>query len=224
MRFSDTALQVSPPAQWPKPASVQSHDIIWCKEPCEDAFLFTLDNAPYFLHETTHNIPPYKVNAALAYPALPDAFFLLTTFTCYHAPVAEWLSRALATHYRFSESLMMNIHTALHEAVTNAVIHGNLDIHGQFKCMKGFDAYYAHVHYRLNNPKYHFTHIAIAVIRRPSSIILCVSDEGEGYQGGRDCESSGVLPPGLGLSIIREQCSAVRVLQGGSAIEMEFAV
>jgi anti-sigma regulatory factor (Ser/Thr protein kinase) len=202
-----------------------SKDIFLCNKPSEEAFLFTLDNAPYFLYETANHSLPQKADAAFTHAESFDALFMLTNQTCFSAPVCQWMSNALAKHYRLTRALTQRIHTAMHEALSNAVIHGNLNVHGRYKNIQDFEAYYAHIHSRLVMAKHRDQRVTIAVTRCYGSLTVHISDEGHGYYQARYPKlTTEPLMAERGLAVIRELCPVVTTLRAGSTIQLHFTV
>lgn len=115
-----------------------------------------------------------------------------------------------------------NILTALHEALLNALIHGNLGAHSDYNnTYKMFDHFAAISGMLLQNknPKT----ITLQLEFPENELIVSVTDQGNGFS------QDAIVPPGesalhgRGMAIIRECCDTVDITDGGRTIIMRFA-
>jgi hypothetical protein len=110
----------------------------------------------------------------------------------------------------------------LHEALLNALIHGNLGAHSDYNnAYKMFD-HFAAISNMLLHKKEPKT-ITLQLEFTPDEIIISVTDQGSGFS------EHAIVPPGesalhgRGMAIIRECCDTVDITDGGRTIIMRFA-
>lgn len=143
---------------------------------------------------------------------------------CFSKPVAQNITLSLKKYLRLSEQLAQNIHTCLHEAIANAIIHGNLGLPGSLKTEKPLPEYYQQVEERLKDSAYFFTRVNIMIAQTRKTLFLDVQDEGCGYPHHLYFSETSKLQPHQGISLIRNSCSSAEVRGCGNHIHMEFAL
>ncbi|WP_245986302.1 ATP-binding protein [Azospirillum thermophilum] len=163
--------------------------------------------------------------------AAADLFVSVTTATANTLQVARLVVQALAARRALTEERGGDIEFALHEAVSNAVVHGNLQVQG----MKGLtvaalERFSQDLADRLAEPALARRRVEIGLRIAGETLWIDVADEGEGFlpaapdapaPPGRvaGCESSG-----RGLDLIGSVARSLRLLDGGRRIRMEFAL
>lgn len=160
-----------------------------------------------------------------------DLFVSVTTATANTLQLARHLVQALAARHPLPEERGSDIEFALHEAVSNAVVHGNLQVQG----MKGLtvealERFSQDLADRLADPALARRRVEVGLRLAGETLWIEVADEGEGFlpaapdapaPPGRiaGCESSG-----RGLDLIGSVVRSLRLLDGGRRIRMEFAL
>lgn len=124
--------------------------------------------------------------------------------------------------------------TAIGEAVSNGVVHGNLELNSPpMGGIDDFTTFYRKIDVRLNNSNYGNRHVMVQTWADSDGVWVCVTDEGLGYRpfkekraGGTETDG-GSLPKekrrsGRGLEIINTFSKEVRVDNEGRRISMRF--
>ncbi|HYE49091.1 MAG TPA: ATP-binding protein [Azospirillaceae bacterium] len=147
----------------------------------------------------------------------------LTTASAFSLDTSAIVSEALCDAGAVESPRRHEVELALHEALTNAVVHGNLGIpKGPADTARAFNAFYAEVRRRLADPARAYLRVAIDAAWEPGILDLSVTDEGEGYdfsavEAGRvDAKS------GRGLQIMREMAQSVSVTEDGRRLSLRF--
>ena len=148
--------------------------------------------------------------------------FSYTTEACYRADAAQRIMQDLEQRHSIPYARKDDMRTALHEALVNAVIHGNLGIHGTFRDADSLAAYYALVDAHLAHPSMRLLPVRVLCFIHEDTLTLEVSDSGSGYPYARYLSSLDALQPQQGLRLIHSCSDAVRVTRGGSCIQMDF--
>ncbi|MBI5121152.1 MAG: ATP-binding protein [Rhodospirillales bacterium] len=180
--------------------------------------------------------PPYAVIEA---PAPDQAFggrlkralenkgllLSLSTATGFNADLTSLLCAACRQRMDFSDERLSDIETAVEEALSNAMVHGNLDIASVLRNDPAdFDQYCDLVNERLTTPNYADRRIEILMTWSRDGIDVEVHDEGRGY----DISNFQALPQveakcGRGFSLIRDLASNVTIAEHGRSLTMSFA-
>ncbi|CAH2603088.1 ATP-binding protein [Rhodovastum atsumiense] len=142
-------------------------------------------------------------------PRLPERAELalaLQTGTAWRIGIAAVLRDALRRRLHLAEAPAEDIHIALHEAVVNAVVHGNLGISSAGRgSLEGLGAFLELVERRLQIPRLAARAVTVLVVRdAPDRIGVEVSDCGEGFvPAGPAPAVPATRPHGRGLLLIR---------------------
>lgn len=112
----------------------------------------------------------------------------------------------------------------LHEALNNAIIHGNLGIsQGPGGMPDGFNSFLGQIRQRLADPNLASRHVFFEARRQPEATELIITDEGEGFvEVHRPTDQGLEEKSGRGLTIMRELADAVTITQGGRRIALLF--
>ncbi|CAK0759331.1 serine/threonine-protein kinase RsbW [Azospirillaceae bacterium] len=119
-----------------------------------------------------------------------------------------------------------DIELALHEAISNAVLHGNLQIDG----IKGLsiDAleYFAqNLDARIRDPDFALRRVEISGVLANNSLTIKVVDQGKGFASKAPTVSAlEKSASGRGLELIRSIAQSCELLDGGRCIRMRFAL
>jgi len=114
----------------------------------------------------------------------------------------------------------------LAEAVSNAIIHGNLEIPNHLRATpKGFDTFRQVMRERLGDPVMASRRVEIHVLaRQPGSFTLAVSDQGPGFNLAAQIKKEARVDArsGRGLGLIRRACATIESEDGGRTLVMTF--
>lgn len=114
---------------------------------------------------------------------LPKTFsFLLTCPVIYNCDVAKIFVKALNQRLHLTSDRSAGIHLALHEAIVNGLIHGNLDISSEYRqSARLFIEYGKILSERLQNPAYARKSLSISAAWDNTKLRIKIRDEGAGY-------------------------------------------
>lgn len=150
------------------------------------------------LLEPVQNVPDNSPNLTLS----------ITTASCYKSSIAHILTESINTRFSLSGDKDMQISTCLHEAIMNAMIHGNLGLQSNFCTLDGLCAYQAEIGQRLNNDMYQSRYVHISFWNTEKCLQISVSDEGEGFDM-PDFTTQNEFPRGRGLMFIHSLADKV---------------
>jgi anti-sigma regulatory factor (Ser/Thr protein kinase) len=162
--------------------------------------------------------------ASLQRLSQPDRLYIsVTTISCFSMSIAPILGRWLVDHGWLFADRLHDLELCLHEAISNAVVHGNLGIqHGPGGDRHAFDRFHGEIHARLAIREYARRRVAIDISNRPDDILVVVTDEGEGFQPSSRTEMAVDAKSGRGLHILRQLSDDVELMAGGRCINMMF--
>lgn len=144
----------------------------------------------------------------------------LTTETCYEKPVAIWITSALMQRFGFDAERLHHVVTVTHEAIINAVIHGNLNIHRNPIYTHSLDHYYSTIAAHMRYDIFRNKRISVVItLNEQQRLSIRVKDEGSGYP--RDVANN-PFNAGIGLRTIHSFSDATHVRRNGSDIEMQL--
>jgi anti-sigma regulatory factor (Ser/Thr protein kinase) len=152
-------------------------------------------------------------------------YLSLSTGQAFNADLTSLLCNSCAKRLNLSEERRLDIETAIEEALSNAMVHGNLDIASVLRNDPAdFDLYCDLVNERLGDPKYAERRLEILVVWNAKEIDIEVHDEGRGY----DVAASKALPHleakcGRGFTLIRDLANNVTIGEHGRSLTMSFS-
>ncbi|WP_185961500.1 ATP-binding protein [Telmatospirillum sp. J64-1] len=143
--------------------------------------------------------------------------------TAYESDLARQLCQAVATRITLDDGKRMVMETALHEAIANAVQHGNLEVGSLLRQnFEDYFAYCAQLESRLADPRYANRRVHVQAGWSDSHVTFRVRDEGPGF-------NPKAVPPhrpdrksGRGLTLILEIADRVEFSENGRCITMVF--
>ncbi|WP_051512419.1 ATP-binding protein [Skermanella stibiiresistens] len=145
----------------------------------------------------------------------------LTTATAYQLPVAYTVVEAVDRAVPQSRERRDDMELALQEAVSNAVIHGNLAVSSlRDPTLAALNAFSAQVSERLADPALANLRIQVAVTIRDEDITIDVTDQGSGFV---PKPKAAATASGRGIGLIGTLCAAWQLLDDGRRIHMRFA-
>ncbi|WP_448189301.1 ATP-binding protein [Azospirillum sp. sgz301742] len=154
-----------------------------------------------------------------------DLYACLTTATANQLHLAGRIVDAIDSRCPLDETRRDDIELVLHEAISNAVVHGNLQVQG----MKGLsvdalDRFSHDLAARMADPTYAARRVEVSCWLKPEGELLVeVADEGSGFvPHGRDGAAAGAS--GRGLDLITAIAQQVELLDNGRRIRIRFAL
>lgn len=162
-------------------------------------------------------------------PGLPRdvlIYLALRTDTAWRVDIAKIVLDELCHRLPLATATVADMRTAIHEAVVNAVVHGNLAVpntrqHG----LEGLRQFHAQIDARLAEPALARRRVLIVVRHdRPRSLRIEISDQGDGFVS---ATALGAFPPleqthGRGLALIVALASECRWLRTRRTLQMRF--
>ena len=189
---------------------------------------------PTWEAEATSFIPPYSAwieVAALADSVLLDLmrraatsefFASFTTLTANRIDLAGDFLLAITSRRPLPDDSRENIELALHEALCNAVLHGNLQLESIGELSIGaLERFSGNFSQRLADPDFANRRIEIACAFDSEAMTIDVADQGDGFTPKPCCEHKA---SGRGLELISVSCQSYRLLEGGRRLSMRFPV
>ncbi|NYZ14788.1 ATP-binding protein [Azospirillum sp. RWY-5-1] len=151
-----------------------------------------------------------------------DLYLSLTTRLANELHLAGRIVAAIDARRPLSEHRRDDLELALHEAVSNALVHGNLQVEGmKGVSMAALDRFSSDLAVRLADPVFSRRRIEVVLDFEHGAVVVEVGDEGRGFQlDGR----GGHGASGRGLGLISTIAESYELLDGGRRIRMRFAL
>jgi hypothetical protein len=159
--------------------------------------------------------------AAIGQAATCALFASVTTASAYRLPLAHCLSQAIQSRFALSENRCDDIELALQEALSNAVIHGNLSLRSLGNTtLNALEMFSANLEDHLANPAFACRRIEIRVSLETADLIIDVVDQGAGfvYKPKPSATASG-----RGINLIAALAKKMELLDHGRRIRMMFS-
>lgn len=149
-----------------------------------------------------------------------DLFACVTTGTANHLHLAGRIIGGIAERHPMPEAQRDDMELALHEAISNAVVHGNLQVEG----MKGLSVAalerFSHdLAERMADPSFANRRVEVSVWMEDDAVVVEVADEGTGFARPEHIEYGA---SGRGLDLIAAIAEELQLLDGGRRIRMRF--
>ena len=148
---------------------------------------------------------------------------LVRTTTAFGLPLAAIFTDALQGHLNIPRPMADGIELTLHEALANAIIHGNLAIGSEGRgSIESYADFCAELDRRLLDPTMAARTIQIVARWKGTRLVLAVTDEGAGFMH----EARSVLdrPFGRGLEIVRSMATRAGWNQRRRRLVMIFPI
>lgn len=165
---------------------------------------------------------PASVLPLLAGP--PGLHVSLSTATCFSLDLAPLLCTAMVARGWLPAGRRSDVEICVHEAVSNAIVHGNLDIHqGPSAEVGAFDGFFRSIHARLADRDHASRRVTVEAVAGPEMLCITIRDEGRGH--------AGLVPTaverleaksGRGIRIMGELADRVTFTEGGRAANLYF--
>ncbi len=158
-------------------------------------------------------------------PAPGRLLLILKTRHAYGMDTAALLSRALTARGAMPSADPDDFHLAMHEAIANAVVHGNLGIGSELRTdPRGLLKFARLVSERLKDPDHGSRPLIVDARWDTAWLEVAVKDHGDGYDHGAvSNRSDATAKHGRGLSIIRHRADRVDFADGGRSLICRFA-
>ena len=149
-----------------------------------------------------------------------DLFACVTTGTANHLHLAGRVVGCITERHPMPDAQRDDMELALHEAISNAVVHGNLQVEG----MKGLSVAalerFSHdLAQRMADPSFANRRVEVSVWLEDVTVVVEVADEGTGFARPEHIEYGA---SGRGLDLIAAIAEELQLLDGGRRIRMRF--
>jgi anti-sigma regulatory factor (Ser/Thr protein kinase) len=152
----------------------------------------------------------------------------VTARSVYRLPVARVFAAALGARLNLSTDLQERVHTALQEALMNAMLHGNLGLEpGLRDNLRSLAA-----SHEIIEARFTFGQIALSMIRVEATwnarlLRVAVRDSGDGFRRHElptpeERLTAGRIGSGRGLMILEHLCDHIGLHRGGTTIALDF--
>lgn len=148
--------------------------------------------------------------------------FSFTTKTSYQVELAHFIIGWLADKFGIDIDKQQGMVISLHEAIMNAIFHGNLGLSGGYKDFDGFVEHYREAEEKVGQIEYSNKRINIDVMVDDSKITFIVENEGDSFDTTNIRKSDKAKPTGRGILLIKSFATKVEYLDGGRKLLMEF--
>ena len=223
--FKDTSLTPTPlPVQEPSPEDGGGYRAVFLSEPDADMISRTLGFALNCYVELGQ---AEQLPAELAELSCDnDLVMALTSKRAFDLPVGKLFTAAILTRSNQADPAAktepLTMELAVHEAYSNGLIHGNLEIGSELRNdLRAYDAFTRQLDTRLNDPAYGGRYILLAGKIGKEHLTVTIHDQGKGYAGQHTSDDED-RKHGRGLEIIREAAEDVVISHGGRRIALVF--
>ena len=153
-----------------------------------------------FIEKTGHDNSKQLLKTLMADNS-PDLLLSISSYSAYTSNLAHLLMESINRRFNLSGNKYNEIKTCLHEAVMNAVLHGNFGMESDFRTTKGLYNYQIEISNRLNMEMYTSRRVTIMMWNKNDCLQISVSDEGNGFSIANFKEDY-TSPNGRGLMLI----------------------
>ena len=155
--------------------------------------------------------------------ALGGFYMALSTATAYRIEPAHLFCAALAHRLTLSEARAEALQLAVHEALANGIIHGNLEMTSQGRqSLDAFADYCRTIDGRLAEPRLAGRWIEVFATWDDAQVMITVADGGQGYDPATVNDADCAGKSGRGLQLIHSLAQVVERSDGGRSITMRF--
>ncbi len=159
---------------------------------------------PYFLSDKDNNL-----------------YLSITTSTGYNSNIAHLFTSSITNRFQLNEQQITNIKTCLHEAIINAVMHGNLELKDNFQTIEELYERQSKIDNLMTMDEYKLRRINIHAYRESNNIQITVSDEGRGFNIST-YRRKHLSPNGRGLMLIHSLADSVWLGSNRRTLFMRF--
>ena len=166
---------------------------------------------------------PESVLPLLRQTVAAEGLFLSVTTTCaYGCDLAALLMAGVTAWGGLTPERAKSVELAVHEALANAILHGNLAVDNALRdSLEGLAAYARQLTERLADPAYAQRPVTVRATWDETLLTIAVTDSGVGY-----AQASTTGPnakTGRGLSLIADSTQSIEAADGGRTLIMRFA-
>lgn len=185
--------------------------------PGEEALRAVVANGRGIWREAGVRAPAWL--SALQAPSV-ELIAILSTRRAYAPRTSLAIAAGLEARLALAAGLVERVRTALHEALLNAVTHGNLGLASAMKTdAAGLETFERLAEAGLAAPARARAPVGLALAAAPGALVLSVHDDGEGFSVRGDAKAA---LHGRGLAIIACMADRLDIRAGGRLIRMEF--
>ena len=145
----------------------------------------------------------------------------ITAADAYNVDISRMLCQAWAHLHPGSGAYLQRLHLLLHEAFSNALLHGSLEVSGFDRTsLDDLKRQECEIQERLVRQHFAQRAITVELARFDQSTIVAVEDEGPGYDDSAVLETS----RGRGMHLIHEMSESVSLSNGGRRIAIVVGI
>ncbi len=150
-------------------------------------------------------------------------YMALSTKTAYSTEPAHFFCEALADRLGLTATQRDHVELALHEALANGLLHGNLEVSSaERQTLEGFRRYCREIEAQLQDPLFAGRRIEVSAVCDASSLTVTVSDNGAGYDEAPSSDDP-LKKSGRGLRLMHEMADQVTIADKGRIVSMRFS-
>ncbi|MBP7338477.1 ATP-binding protein [Niveispirillum sp.] len=148
----------------------------------------------------------------------------LSTITSFSLDMAPQFCAALLARGWLDAQRRADAEICVHEAVSNAIVHGNLDIHqGPSADVGAFDSFFRAVQDRLADRAHANRRVTVEAVAGPEELCIRISDQGRGHSGLAPTSIDRLeAKSGRGLRIMDELADRVSFSDAGRTVNLYF--
>ena len=151
-----------------------------------------------------------------------DLVVALTSRRAFDLPIGQLFTVAMLARCDQAGADPSEKELAVHEAYSNGLIHGNLEIGSKLRSdLQVYDAFTRQLENRLNDPAYGGRYILLAGKISEELITVTIHDQGRGYQQ-KQLSNADDRKHGRGLGMIRNATENLVISHGGRRISLIF--
>jgi anti-sigma regulatory factor (Ser/Thr protein kinase) len=173
--------------------------------------------------EDENGLSAQTVCSLIDYPK--SLFFGLSTASTFSLEIAPAIVRNLVARNWLSSQRLDDAELCLHEAINNAVVHGNLGIlTGPSNDPGAFGSFFNEVQSRLSDPYYARRRLGVDARLDGGWLCIGVTDEGQGHETAMPAPLDAPLEAksGRGMLIMRESADEIRYSEEGRRVDLLF--
>lgn len=163
--------------------------------------------------EVTPTMPSFPaMQRALSEHALTLS---LITKTAYDIDVTELVMQYLRQNRVVKTPVSYNVYTAVHEALMNAILHGNLEVSGNIQTKENLSVFAPQFDKQINNPALHQKRVMMEVDWDDDHLTVTIRDEGKlPPEGEIDSRGFSGAICGRGLMVIKHCTESYELVDG----------
>ena len=147
----------------------------------------------------------------------------LSSRSALELPVGEIIGDFLASKLRLQHRLRTSIVSVVHEAVLNAVLHGNLAMTSEGRGHSaGIEDFHGAIEARLADPALRDRRCEIRVRWNAVAVLVRISDHGMGFVPAA-ATGGAARPWGRGIRVMQALATRCRWVRGGRSLMLRFA-